>query len=82
MAIIAGDANSAIASRKQMIRPPRMAGSASGSVTRRMVRQAPAPRMLAASSISDDTSSSAALVKMKMYGKEYSAMTTTRPGKL
>ena len=49
-----------------MIRPPRIAGSTSGSVTRRMVRQVPAPRMLAASSISDDTSSSAAVVKMKM----------------
>ena len=63
---MAGEANSAIASRKQMIRPPRIAGSASGRVTRRMVRQVPAPRMLAASSISDDTSSSAAEVKMKM----------------
>jgi len=38
-----------------MISPPRIAGSASGKVTRRMVRHVPAPRMLAASSISDDT---------------------------
>ena len=33
---------------------------------RRIVRQVPAPRILAASSISDETSSSAAVVKMKM----------------
>ena len=49
-----------------MISPPRIAGKASGKVTRRMVRHVPAPRMLAASSISEDTSSSAAEVKMKM----------------
>ena len=63
---MAGDPNSAIASRKQITRPPRIAGKASGKVTRRMVRHAPAPRMLAASSISDDTSSRAAVVKMKI----------------
>ena len=63
---MAGEPNSAIASRKQMISPPRIAGSASGRVTRHMVRHGPAPRMLAASSISDETSSSAAVVKMKM----------------
>lgn len=63
---MAGEPNSAIASRKQMITPPRIAGSANGSVTRHIVRQGPAPRMLAASSISDETSSSAAVVKMKI----------------
>ena len=49
-----------------MIAPPMMAGSTIGKVTRSVVRMTPAPRMLAASSISEDTRSSAALVKMKM----------------
>ena len=48
-----------------MIRPPRIAGSTSGSVTRSVVRQVPAPRMLAASSISEETRSSADVVKTK-----------------
>ena len=66
MAIRAGEPNSAIASRKVMIAPPRMAGSTIGSVISIVVRSTPAPRILAASSISEDTRSSAALVKMKM----------------
>ena len=64
MAISAGEPNSAIASRNVTIAPPRMAGSAIGSVTRNVVRRMPAPRMLAASSISEETRSSAAVVKM------------------
>ena len=45
-----------------MISPPMIAGSTSGSVTRKVVRRVPAPRMFAASSISDETRSSAELV--------------------
>ena len=45
-----------------MISPPTIAGSTSGSVTRNVVRNVPAPRMLAASSISEETRSSAAVV--------------------
>jgi hypothetical protein len=48
-----------------MIRPPTIAGSTSGRVTRNVVRIVPAPRIFAASSISDDTRSSAALVNTK-----------------
>ncbi len=70
MAISAGVPNSAIASRKVMMAPPRIAGSTSGRVMRSVVRSVPAPRMLAASSISDDTTSSAAEVKMNRYGNE------------
>lgn len=40
------------------MKAPSIAGSASGSVMRSVVRSAPAPRMLAASSISEDTMSS------------------------
>ncbi len=65
MAIIAGEPNRAMDSRKVMIAPPRMAGSTSGSVMRTVVRQMPAPWILAASSISDDTVSSAVAVKTK-----------------
>ena len=61
----AGAPNNAIASRKLMISPPRIAGKTSGSVTLKVVRHLPAPRICAASSISEDTRSSAALVKTK-----------------
>ena len=47
-----------------------MAGNASGSVTRSVVRSAPAPRVLAASSISEEIRSSAERVNTNMYGKE------------
>ncbi len=64
-AIRAGDPNSAIASRKVMMTPPRIAGSTIGKVMRKVVRHLPEPRMLAASSISEETRSRAALTKMK-----------------
>ena len=50
--------------------PAMIAGSTMGRVILSVVRIVPAPRMLAASSISEDTTSSAAAVKMKMKGKE------------
>ena len=43
----------------------RIAGSTSGSVIDKVVRRLPEPRMLAASSISEDTRSSADLVNTK-----------------
>jgi hypothetical protein len=46
------------------MRPPTIAGTTSGKVTRRVVRSVPAPRMFAASSISEETRSSAELTKM------------------
>ena len=49
-----------------MMPPPMIAGITSGSVMRNVVRTVPAPRMLAASSISDDTRSSAAVVNTNM----------------
>ncbi len=49
---------------------PMMAGRASGRVTRRVVRSAPAPSVLAASSISEEIRSSAERVKTNMYGNE------------
>ncbi len=63
---IAGVPNSATVSRNTTIAPPRIAGVTSGKVTRKVVRSPPAPRMLAASSISDETRSSASVVKTKM----------------
>ena len=45
-----------------MMTPPMIAGVTSGSVMRSVVRSVRAPRMFAASSISDDTRSSAELV--------------------
>ena len=44
------------------MKAPRIAGSTSGSVMDRDVRKLPAPRMFAASSISEETRSSADLV--------------------
>src|SRR3546814_20507097 len=79
MPMIAGVPNRAIVSRKTMIIPARIAGQTSGSVTVTIVRHVPAPRMLAASSISEETMSRAALTKMKMNGNEFRAMTTARP---
>ena len=69
-AMSAGTPNSAMASRNTTMKAPRMAGSASGSVTRRVVRRTPAPSVFAASSISDEMRSSAARVNTNMYGKE------------
>ena len=62
-----------------MMSPPTIAGSTNGSVTRNVVRKVPAPRILAASSISEDTRSSAELVNTNTYGKEATATTTIRP---
>jgi hypothetical protein len=69
-AMRAGTPNRAIASRKAMMKAPRIAGRLRGRVTRSIVRQRPAPRLFAASSISDEIRSSAVRVKTKMYGKE------------
>jgi hypothetical protein len=49
-----------------MMMPPMIAGVTSGSVIRSVVRSVRAPRMLAASSISEETRSSAELVKTKV----------------
>ncbi len=65
-AMSAGVPNRATVSRKVMIEPPRMAGSTSGRVTLTIVRSRPAPRMFEASSSSDETSSRALEVKMKI----------------
>ncbi len=46
--------------------PPRIAGITSGRVMRSVVRRLLAPRMVAASSISVDTRSSASLAKTKI----------------
>ena len=59
--------------------PPMIEGTTIGSVTLHIVFQVPAPRMLAASSISDDTRSSAAFTKMKISGKDCIAMTSASP---
>ncbi len=80
--MIAGVPNSAMVSRKIRMKPPRIDGQTSGSVTLRIAVQVPAPRMLAASSISDDTRSSADFTKMKTSGKECSAMTKAMPVKV
>ncbi len=56
---------SEIASRKVRTEADRIAGSTSGRVMRKIVFSRPAPRMAAASSISLETSSSAAVVKTK-----------------
>src|SRR5260370_667785 len=79
-AISAGAPKSAIASRKQMIKLPTMAGKTSGSVMRKVVRSVPAPRMCAASSISEEIRASAELVTTKTYGQVATATTRTRPG--
>ena len=69
-AIRAGAPKSAMASRNTTMKAPIMAGSASGRVTRRVVRRAPAPSVLAASSISEEIRSRAERVKTNMYGNE------------
>ena len=48
----------------------RMAGNVSGSVMRSVRRTTPAPSVVAASSISEETRSSAPRVKTKTYGYE------------
>ena len=58
----AGEPNSAMASRNTRMKAARMAGSTSGSVIEKVVRRLPEPRMFAASSISEETRSSADLV--------------------
>ena len=68
-AISAGVPTRLIASRKVMMHPASSAGSTSGSVTFSAVRTVPAPRMLAASSISLLTTSSADCTKMNRNGK-------------
>ena len=82
MPMMAGVPNSAMVSRKTRTMLARIVGQTSGSVIRSVVRQVPAPRMFAASSISEATRSSADLRKTKMKGKECSAMTTARPKKV
>ncbi len=69
-AMSAGAPKSAMASRNSTMNAPMMAGSASGRVTRRVVRRAPAPRVLAASSISEEIRSRAERVNTNMYGNE------------
>ena len=65
-AMIAGVPNSATVSRNTTIAPPMIAGSTRGRVMRKIVRVPLAPRMLAASSISEETRSSASEVNTKM----------------
>ena len=62
----AGTPNKASASRKDMMKPDTMAGMTRGSVTCRPVRQELAPRLAAASSISEDISSRAPDTKVKV----------------
>ena len=77
--MMAGVPKRATASRNTMIAPPRIEGHTSGRVTLRIAVQVPAPRMLAASSISEDTRSRADFTKMKISGKDWNAMTQARP---
>ena len=65
-AMRAGVPKSAIASRNSTMKAPMIAGSASGRVTRSVVRSAEAPRVLAASSISEEIRSRAERVNTNM----------------
>ena len=65
-AIRAGAPKSAMDSRNSTMNAPMIAGRASGRVTRRVVRSAPAPRVFAASSISEEIRSSAERVNTNM----------------
>ena len=68
MASMAGAPKRTRASRKLRMKPPTIAGSASGSVIVRMTARRPAPAMRAASSRSAGVAVSAALVRMKTTG--------------
>ena len=65
-AMIAGVPNSATVSRNTTIAPPSIAGVTIGKVIRAIVRNRPQPKILAASSISDDTRSRASEVNTNM----------------
>ena len=69
MASMAGAPKSTSASRNARMKPPTIAGSASGSVIVRITASRPAPAIRAASSRSAGVAVSAALVRMKTTGK-------------
>ena len=59
-----------------------MDGQTNGNVIFNVAIQVPAPRIFAASSISDEIRSSADFTKIKISGKDCSAITTARPVKV
>src|ERR1700730_10421008 len=78
----AGGPKGSIAARKLSRKPPRIAGSASGSVICQVVRKMPEPRVVAASSSSEDISSRLPATQLNGAGIEYSAITKIAPWKL
>jgi hypothetical protein len=77
--MIAWEPKSAMAFTNAMSAPDRMAGATSGSVTADAVRQRPAPRICADSSIEASTDSSALAASRYTNGKVWMTVTTTRP---
>ena len=65
-----------------MMKPAMIAGSASGSVTEKILLRELAPRIAAASSSSEGNASRATETNVNVYGMLYSAITKMAPARL